>query len=435
MAPRSPGSALKPFIYALALDRGVIAPQTLLYDVPVDFSGYQPENYDRTYNGVVSAEEALIRSLNVPAVNLAAKLHGDGIYQFMQRAHVTTLTEPSDHYGLSLILGGCEVTLLELATLYAGLANGGRFRPYRLLQSDPQVEGEALLHPGAAFIVSEILSKLRRPELPAVWEWSRDMPKVAWKTGTSYGHRDAWSVGFTPHYTVGVWIGNMDGKGAPALVGAEAAAPLLFAIFNQLEANAGQRWFLQPSEVEGRRVCSVSGGLATPRCPTTRIELFMPGTSPVKPCPLHKIIMVDKETGYRLCSNCRQGRDYTERVVAQWPAEIAVWLEKNGYPLDDIPEHLPSCRRVAAGDPPVIRSPQPGAEYRLRTGVPEEFQKILLDASVSNETSEIYWFVDGEMIYSGAATERVFLTPEPGTHTLLCMDDEGRSSEVNITIR
>ncbi len=268
-----------------------------------------------------------------------------------------------------------------------------------------------------------------------MWEWSRDMPKVAWKTGTSYGHRDAWSVGFTPRYTVGVWIGNMDGKGAPALVGAEVAAPLLFAIFNQLEANAGQRWFLQPPEVEGRRICSVSGGLATPRCPTTRIEPFLPGTSPVKPCHLHQIIMVDKKTGYRLCSHCRQGRDYTEHVVAHWPAEIGVWLEKNGYPLDDIPEHLPSCNRVAAGDPPVIRSPRPDAEYRLRTGVPAEFQKILLDASVSNQTSEIYWFVDGEMIYSGAPTERVFLTPEPGAHTLLCMDDEGRSSEVNITIR
>ena len=434
-APRSPGSALKPFIYALALDRGLIAPQTLLYDVPVDFSGYQPENYDRTYSGVVSAEEALIRSLNVPAVNLAAKLHGDGIYQFMKQAHVTTLTESSLHYGLSLILGGCEVTLLELVNLYAGLANGGHFRPYRLLQSDPKVEGEALLDPGAAFIISEILSKLRRPELPAVWEWSRDMPKVAWKTGTSYGHRDAWSIGFTPRYTVGVWIGNMDGKGVPALVGAEVAAPLLFALFSQLEANTGQRWFLQPAEVEGRRICSVSGGLATPRCPTTRNEPLLPGRSPVKPCPLHQIIMVDKETGYRLCSHCRQGRDYTEHVAAHWPAEIGVWLEKNGYPLDDIPEHLPSCNRVAAGEPPVIRSPQPDAEYRLRSGVPAEFQKILLDASVSNQTSEIYWFVDGEMIYSGAPTERVFLTPEPGTHTLLCMDDEGRSSEVEITIR
>ena len=434
-APRSPGSTLKPFIYALALDRGLIAPQTLLYDVPVDFSGYQPENYDRTYSGVVHAEEALIRSLNVPAVNLAARLHDDGIYQFLKEAHVSTLTEPSHHYGLSLILGGCEVTLLDLTNLYAGLANGGRFRPYRLLQSDPVIEGEALLDPGAAFIISEILSKLRRPELPAVWEWSRDMPKVAWKTGTSYGHRDAWSIGFTPRYTVGVWIGNMDGKGAPALVGAETAAPLLFVLFNHLESHTDQRWFHQPARVETRRICSLSGGLATPRCPTTRSEFFVLGHSPVKPCDLHRLIMIDNETGHRLCSHCRQGRDYKERVVAHWPAEIAVWLEKNGYPLDDIPEHFPGCNRVAEGDPPVIRSPQPNAEYRLRTGVPAEFQKILLDASVSNQTSEIYWFANGDLLYSGPPTGRVFFTPTTGTHTLLCMDDEGRSSEVEITIR
>ncbi|MFQ5568534.1 MAG: penicillin-binding protein 1C [Rhodothermales bacterium] len=435
MAPRSPGSALKPFIYALALDRGLISPKMLLYDVPVDFSGYQPENYDRTYNGMVPAEEALIRSLNVPAVNLASRLHGDGIYQFMKRAHVTTLTEPDYHYGLSLILGGCEVTLLELTNLYAGLANGGRFRPYRLLQTDPLREGEPLLNPGAAFIVGDILSQLRRPDLPAVWEWSRDMPKVAWKTGTSYGHRDAWSVGFTPRYTVGVWLGNMDGKGAPALVGAEVAAPLLFALFNHLEANTGQQWYRRPSEVETRRICSVSGGIATPLCPTSREENYLPGHSPMKPCTLHQIVLVDRETGHRLCSHCKLGRDYHEKVVAHWPAEIAVWLERNGYPLDEIPEHLPGCSRLADGDPPVIRSPQPDTEYRMRAGVPAEFQKILLEASVSNQTQTIYWFADGEMIYSGDPTERVFLTPSPGKHTLLCLDDEGRSSEVYITIR
>ncbi len=435
MAPRSPGSALKPFVYALAFDRGLISPQRLLYDVPVDYAGYRPENYDRAYNGVVPAEEALVRSLNVPAVNLTAQLGGDGLYAFLQRAGVTTLTEPSHHYGLALILGGAEVSLLDLTNLYAGLAAGGRFRPYRLLATDPQVEGAALLDAGTAFIVTEILSRLRRPELPAVWEWSRDLPKVAWKTGTSYGHRDAWSVGYTPRYTVGVWLGNMDGKGAPALVGAEVAAPLLFNLFTMLAANKTQRWFLRPPQVETRRVCSVSGGPATPFCPSTREEFYVPGRSPVAPCRLHQIVLVDKKTGYRLCSHCKLGRDYTERVVAHWPAEIAVWLEKNGYPLDDIPEHLPGCSRPAAGEAPVIRSPQPRAEYRLRKGVPARFQQILLDASVSNQTKTIYWFVDGEMIFQGPPTERVFLTPVPGTHTLLCMDDEGRASEVEITVR
>jgi penicillin-binding protein 1C len=436
LAPRSPGSTLKPFVYALALDRGLISPQRLLYDVPVDYSGYQPENYDRTYSGVVPAEEALIRSLNVPAVNLTNDLgSGDGLYHFMQKAGVTTLTEPSHHYGLSIILGGAEINLLELTNLYAGLANGGRYRPYRLLENQALQEGHELMHPGAAFIVTEILSRLRRPELPAVWEWSRDLPKVAWKTGTSYGHRDAWSMGYTPHYTVGVWIGNMDGQSAPGLVGAEVAAPLLFNLFTMLEANTAQRWFVRPAGMETRRVCSVSGKEATPLCPSSREEMFIPGHSPVGPCTLHEIVLVDHKTGYRLCSHCKQGRDYEEQVVAHWPAEIAVWLEKNGYPVDAIPEHLPSCTRLAAGEPPVIHSPQPDTEYRLRKGVPPAFQKILLDASVSNQTSKIYWFLNGEMIFDGDPTERVFMTPSPGRHTLLCMDDEGRSSEVTIQVR
>ena len=433
-APRSPGSALKPFVYALGMQHGLVSPRSLLYDIPVNYSGYQPLNYDRRFHGPVSVEEALVRSLNVPAVSLDAALKENGLYYFLKDAGLATLPEIRDHYGLSLVLGGCEVTLLELANLYAGLAEGGRFRPCRWLESQPRFTSEPLLDPGVCYLLTEILTELRRPDFPSTWERFTDIPKVAWKTGTSYGHRDAWSVGYTPRYTIGVWVGNFDGKGAPELVGAEAAAPVLFSLFSALEDPAGTAWFSRPDNVKSRRVCSVSGMPAGPHCPSTEEELHVPGLSPHRVCDIHQVIQVDKETGKRLCPHCRIGRDYEERVIEKWPARMAAWMEKNGYPLDPVPEHFPRCTRIASGDGPVIVSPPDGSELKIRPGAPLRYQKIFLDASVSNLTRTVYWFLDGQLVFSGSPAEKVFILPAPGAHTLLCMDDEGRSTRSRFTV-
>jgi penicillin-binding protein 1C len=435
VSPRSPGSALKPFVYALGLDQGVISPQSMLFDVPVEYSGYKPVNYDETYRGAVTVVEALVRSLNVPAVNLSAKLGFEAVYTLLKESGTTTLPKPSDYYGLSLILGGCEVTLLELTNAYAGLANGGKFRPYRLLNLQEPPQEKRLLSEGTCFILTELLSELRRPELPAVWEASVNIPKVAWKTGTSYGKRDAWSVGFTPRYTIGIWVGNFDGKGNPRLVGADVAAPVLFAIFDALESSGDNRWFVQPADVARRQVCSVSGLPVSPNCVTTRDELYIPGVSPGQTCAMHEMIIVDKKSGKRLCSHCREGHEYQEKLVVHWPGKIAVWMERNGYPIDPIPEHNQLCPRVASGEGPVITSPSLNSEYVIRPEVDVKYQKILLDASVSNRTRTIYWFLNRQLIYSGNPAEKVFITPIPGVHSLVCVDDEGRSSETRLTVR
>lgn len=434
MSPRSPGSALKPFIYALGIEHGLISPQTLLNDVPVEYSGYVPQNYDELYHGAVSMEEALIHSLNVPAVNLYAQLGEDGIYSFLKDAGISTLPKPKEYYGLSLILGGCEVTLLELTNLYAGLATGGVFGPVRFLKSQPQPPGKSLLSPGACYVITEILSKLRRPELPAVWEAALDIPKVAWKTGTSYGHRDAWSIGYNPEYTIGVWIGNFDGRGAPGLVGAEASAPVLFDLFDAIAKPSATRWFIQPTGVERRQVCSVSGMPLSEYCASAIDELSIPGVSPHQPCTLHQLVLVDQKTGQRLCSHCRIGRKYSEKIFEHWPAEIASWLTRNGRVIDPIPEHFIHCSKIVTGEGPVIHSPTANTEYKIRPGVNLDYQKILLDASVSNQTQKIFWFLNNRLIYSGVPNRKVFLTPQQGRHTLMCVDDEGRSSEVRIVI-
>ncbi len=434
-AARSPGSALKPFIYGLGLEHGLISPQTLIPDLPVDYAGYQPSNFDGMFHGTVSAEQALVRSLNVPAVNLYRQLGENGIFNFLKQAGTKSISQPKEHYGLSLILGGCEITLLELTNLYASLACGGQFEEVKMTEHNFVEPARRILDEGSTFILTEILSKVRRPELPAVWDASVNLPKVAWKTGTSYGNRDAWSVGYTPDFTVGVWIGNFNAKGVPALVGAEVAAPLLFAIIDALAGKARSRWFQMPEKVEERRVCTVSGMTPGPFCTTSTQELHLPGISPTRPCSVHRQILVDRQSGKRLCSSCRLGRTWRTRIVEDWPPEISAWFSRHGRPLDFIPSHFEDCSRIAAGDGPIINSPQDGAVYRIRAGVDPRYQQILLDAAVSNLTGTIYWFVDGRLIYSGPPDGRVFLTPEPGTHNLICMDDEGRSSNQKIVVR
>jgi penicillin-binding protein 1C len=434
LAPRSPGSALKPFVYALAMDRGLITPASLLADVPTDYSGYRPENYDGLFRGAVTAREALTASLNVPVVNLSAELGNRGLYTFLREAGVTTLPEAGDYYGLSLVLGGAGVNLLELANTYRGLAHGGRFSRCRLLFDAPESEGNALMSPGTCFIISEMLAELRRPEIPSVWEWARNAPKVAWKTGTSYGHRDAWSIGYTPDYTVGVWAGNFDGRGVPELIGVDVAAPILFELFTLLDERSDRRWFEQPNSVESRTVCALSGMPATEFCPVTKSDSYLPGLSSQAVCNLHQQIVVDKTSGHRLCSHCRIGHDCESRIVVQWPPDIATWMERNGHPIEQLPLHNPDCHRLASGKPPVISSPTDRAVYRLRSRVGTRYQKVLLDAQVSNGTGRIFWFVDGYMVYSGPPRNDLFISPASGRHKVQCLDDEGRSSEVEISV-
>jgi len=445
IAPRSPGSALKPFVYALALDRGLISPESLLTDVPVDYSGYKPVNYDDRFRGAVTAREALTHSLNVPAVNLAARLRdseslalgepGGGLYTFLKQAGITTLAEPEQHYGLSIVLGGCGVTLLDLTNLYAGLANMGEFAPYRLRPDVGTRHAVSLLKRGTAFILTEMLAEVERPDLPKCWESAVSLPKVAWKTGTSYGHKDAWSIGYSPQFTVGVWIGNFNSVGSPAIVGAQAAGPVLFDLFNALAKQKHSRWYVQPAEVDRREVCALSGMVMSPHCRHSREEYYIPGLSPSKTCTVHRAFAIDKETGTRLCSHCRIGREYEMKVFEIWPPKIATWMQRNGMAVAKIPEHYPECPEIIAGASPVIHSPSANCEYVIRQGVDTDYQKILLEASVSNDTRNIFWFLDAKLISHGPPTEKVFINPVPGKHTLTCMDEEGRSTEMTLMIR
>ena len=450
---RSPGSTLKPFIYALAIDKGYITPQTLLFDVPVDYEGYSPVNFDGKYTGYITARDALARSLNVPAVNLYAKMQKDGLLGFLKQAGISTLSN-QEEYGLSFVLGGCGINLLELTNLYAGLANMGEFAPYQLKVKKDNLKKQQtdththysqqftstsfsvsrLLRPDTCWIITEMLTTLKRPDFPETFEKTGTMPKVAWKTGTSYGHRDAWSIGYSPELTIGVWLGNFNGTGTPILSGAEASAPILFALFTALSGEKTNQWFTKPTTLKTRLVCAMSGLPLSPHCPNSISDVYIPGVSSTGMCTIHKTIQVDKNTGERLCSSCRLGRQYRKEKIAVFPAGIATWLKANGFGVPLLPEHNADCTRLIAGTHPIILSPARDTVYHIRNNISPEYQKIRLSASVSGDTQDLFWFLNGELVFKGQAVEPNFLTPFVGKHELTCIDGTGRSTSLPLTI-
>jgi len=234
-----------------------------------------------------------------------------------------------------------------------------------------------------------------------------------------------WSVGYNPRWTVGVWLGNFSGEGSPALVGAEAATPLLFDIFSQIEPEGGV-WFEKPDGVSWREVCAVSGQTPGLWCDATREELYLLGRSSQEACTMHQRIIIDDSTGCRLCPNCRTGRDYHAETVIQYPPEVVNWMSANGQNVSHIPPHNPKCVSMAQGSAPTITSPAEDCQYRLRSDAPVEYQKIQLQAAVDAGVKTVYWFMDGTLLYKGAPGGELFLLLKPGRHEIICLDDEGR---------
>ncbi len=418
LARRSPGSTLKPLLYALALERGEIVPASYLLDVPTDFAGYVAENYDGRYRGRVTAEQALAESLNASAVRLLARVGLEPFHALLVRGGLASLDRPATSYGLPLVLGGGEVSLLELTTLYAALADGGRYRPLAWRAGQPAAAAgaaaDALVSPEAAWLVSEMLRRVRRPDLPAAWSLTREVPAVAWKTGTSWGHRDAWAVGYSERYTVGVWVGNFDGAPRQGISGAEHAAPLLFDLFRALEPGSG--WPRPPAgaRIEELDACVLSHQLPGPWCgERTRIR-YLPGRSRLARCSYHRRARAAGAGG-------RSG--FRELVV--YPAELVAWWRHEGRPLPE--GAAPAGEAVVAGEPPRIVSPDAATPYRLRRDAPAAYQRIPLIAHAAQDAARLYWFRDGVLVASGSPGERLFLDPVPGRHRLVVTDDRGRS--------
>ena len=433
---RSPGSTLKPFVYGLAIDQGLIHPLSILKDAPESFGSYNPENYDREFAGPIRASEALARSRNIPAVELSSRLAHPAMYDFLKSAGVK-LPHDAKHYGLTLPLGGAEVTMQELVRLYAVLANNGRLRALRTTLPHPVEPGARMLSPEASFLVLEILGQIPRP---AAADIDADLP-VYWKTGTSNGFRDAWAVCVFDHYVLAVWVGNFDGSSNPAFIGRTCAGPLLFKIVDALRGTGrvavGMKHELPPfANLKRVEFCAVSGELATDDCKHRVNGWFIPGVSPIKSCDVHRAVLVDAKTGLRVASDDGT-RELRREVYEFWPSDLLELFEKAGLPRQTPPPFMPGCdidRSARQGRAPVIVSPRTGVVYTVSPGE-DSSRCISLRAQADTDARRIYWFVDRELVGQCAAAESVSWKPSAGSHTIAAMDEAGRSASCKITVQ
>ena len=442
---RSPGSTLKPFVYALALEQGLIHPLSVLADAPHSFGDYNPENFDREFLGPIRACDALARSRNVPAVELTSHLAHPTLYQFLRTSGVQ-LPKPESFYGLALALGGAEVSMQDLVRLYAALANNGEMRPLRFIKSgsessrthenltvsNNQVSGRRILSPEAAFLTLEMLANVPRPEMNCA-DGTRTAP-VYWKTGTSHGFRDAWSIAVFDHYVLGVWVGNFNGHANPGFIGRTAAAPLLFQIIDTLRAAWPEPAILHlpPPGANLKRVefCALSGDLPNEHC-TQRVEgWFIPGMSPIKTCEVHREVLVDRATGLRVPVD--DGTHELKRDVYEfWPGDILKLFERAGVPRKTPPPFLPETGSELAGrtgNAPRIISPA-NKEIVLASA-----KTVPLRAKVDGDVQTIYWFVGKQFI--GQAGRDVVLgwDTDAGDYELTALDDHGRATSCSVIV-
>jgi len=423
---RSPGSALKPFIYALAIDEGLIHPRTMLKDTSIRIAAYNPENFDHDFLGPIDATSALVRSRNVPAIEVANMLRAPGLYGFLKRAGIRNLHEES-FYGLALALGGAEVSMEELAGLYAMLANGGRLRPldFTIDPIPARTPPTRMLSPEASYAVIDMLRDNPRPADDFTSSQVPQALAIPWKTGTSFGLRDAWAIGIVGQYVLGVWIGNFDGTPNANFIGREAAGPLFFQIVDALRARGGLSEAIvhEHLNLKKTKVCALSGQLPGPYCDHLADTLFIPGKSPIATCAIHRAVRIDPASGYRACPG--SSVEATTRVYEFWPSDLLKLFRSAGLARTMPPPLDPACRKfTGAGMAPTISSPSRGITY---TTMAKHRTEIPFTAVTDADSRMVYWFVDDQMIGTSASGETLMWKARPGSFLVRAIDQQGRA--------
>lgn len=440
-AVRSPGSALKPLLYGLAFDAGIITPKTKLADVPTNFGSYQPDNYDRRFNGPVTAEFALANSLNIPAVALLKELGTTTLVSTLQKAQFTSIKKQAHELGLSMILGGCGVTLEEMTRLYTGLANGGRVSDLRFTLTNgpnPAKQSDLLLSPEAAYLVTHTLTQITRPDLPNNFDNSYHLPRIAWKTGTSYGRRDAWSIGYNQRYTIGVWVGNFSGVGVAELSGANTATPLLFQLFNVLDYNSPTGWFRLSKEADKlskRLICPETGDVPGDFCANPVTDYCIMGVSRYRRCTHRKEVFTNAPGTISYCAQCQPDSGAVRRTYPNLSPELVAFYQSRRIPMETVPPHNPACERVfgSSGQPgPQITGLNDGSEYFINPKQPADLE---LSCQAANDVQTVFWYLNDKLYRRAKPTEAVFFKPHPGSLKISCADDKGRNSDIRVLVR
>ncbi|WP_298652548.1 penicillin-binding protein 1C [uncultured Proteiniphilum sp.] len=447
-APRSTGSILKPFLYCAMLQEGRLLPTELLPDVPININGFAPQNFSLKYDGAVHADEALARSLNVPSVISLRKYGVPKFYDLLKKTGLTTLNRPADHYGLSLILGGTEGTLWDIANAYAGMAHAvtdynrdGTYyerEKFRLLHDHPPAERKKdespVFNAGAAWLTLQALTNVNRPE-ELNWHFVPSVRKVAWKTGTSYGFRDAWSVGVTPKYLVAVWTGNASGEGRPGLTGARTAAQVMFDLFNFLPATG---WFKPPyGELAEAAICRKSGQLRGMYCPESSVDTLLVPAKGLQGavCSYHKRIHVSDDGQYRVYEQCAGDRGIRSVSWFLLPPSWE-WYYKQHHPdYRSLPPFSPECASGSVSDAVMqFIYPYPGAVLRITKQLDGSRGKAVFELAHRNPSVRVFWHLNENYLGETSNIHQLELSPDAGEHTLTVVDVDGNSLTIRFKV-
>ena len=429
---RSPGSALKPFLYAKGLDDGIITPKSKLLDVPTDFSSYAPENYEREFNGKVTVRYALVNSLNIPAVRLLQKVGFKSLIKLFEKVGFKQIKKQKKSLGLSVILGGCGVTLEELTTAYTVFVNNGALRKTNYYNNQSSKEGKKIFSEEASYLISKMLSSTERTESPNLNSYVSKLPNIAWKTGTSYGRRDAWAIGYNKNYTIGVWMGNFDGKGSPYLSGSEMAVPLLFNLFNSIDYQNSANWFQKPFGVLTRDVCKNSGLIPSVNCTDIISDYYIEDISSNKKCNHIQEIYVSNDETESYCLGCLPENNFKKKAYPYYKPELALWYKKSGVSFRSPPKHNPKCEVMGSKNGLKIISPSAEFEYHLEKNGNQE---LMLLATSNTDVKEIFWYVNKKYFGKTKLGEKLFFQPQNGMNNILCLDDKGGESSLKIIVK
>ncbi len=439
---RSSGSILKPLLYAAMLSDGELLPKTLVPDIPTQISGYTPKNFDRTNDGAVPADEALYRSLNIPAVRLLQDYGLEKFYHKLKKLNISTLTRPANHYGLSIILGGSEVKLWEITGIYASMARSlNHFREfsstyhpddyhplnYQIPSAYPVPSKgsheHSIFDAASIYYTFEALKHVNRPRQETGWEYFQSSKQVAWKTGTSFGFRDAWAIGVTPRYVVGVWAGNADGEGRPGLTGIAAAAPILFDIINTLSISG---WFDIPyDEMIQIPVCPKSGYPAGPFCEDTDSVFIPVKGSRMQTCPYHELVHLDRHKQYRVTSSCEDVYKIHHEKWFVLPPVMEWYYKKNHPEYRPLPPFAEGCHPGEQSSAMDIIFPEQFAIVYIPVQLDGTKGKVVIKAAHGNPLSTIYWHLDQTYIGKTVEIHEKELNPEPGKHVITLVDEHG----------
>lgn len=440
-AKRSPGSLLKPFLYALALDDGLITPNQLLPDIPIFYKGFAPKNFDKEYRGAIPASEALTSSLNVPFVHLLIEYGYERFHQKLVNLGLKSFDKPAAHYGLSIILGGAESSLWELSNAYAGMARASQnfmkrpinknysnsdYLPGIFIDSEQPRQYETVLSsdghiraPSIDFTL-QAMTEVKRPEEESGWEYFGSSEQVSWKTGTSFGFRDGWAIGLNGKFLVGIWLGNADGEGRPGLTGVRAAAPLMFEVFDLLD-NETKTWERFGAEYA---MCKESGMLATDKCPTEWLQLpeYMASG---KSCNYHQWVHLDREGQYRVNSNCYPIDQMTKQARFVLPPAQS-WYYKKYHPnYQKLPASLPDCQETEAKQSFELIYPRQFTKVHIPLEQDGKKGHVIFEAAHENKDQAIFWHLDYQFLGATHGIHQMGINTNKGAHLLTLVDESG----------